>query len=69
MLIKLFNKSLEQQDTYKCAMQLNKDNSGFLFFNQILSYKQIQLLGCHFSLGNEERVQQHIKYRHAFARI
>ena len=48
MLIKLFNHALTTPKSYKCLMQLNKDNSGDLFINEILPYKQVQMLGCHF---------------------
>ena len=48
MLIKLFNSALNNPDTYRAQIQLNIDNSSDLFFNQILPYKQLQMLGCHF---------------------
>ena len=48
-------------------MQLNKDNSGDLFFNQVLPFKQLQLLGCHFKMGDPSRAEAHIKYRHRLA--
>ena len=56
VLIKLFNQSIVSRDTHKCQMQLNADNSGDLFFNQILPYKQLELLGCHFTQKHEDRV-------------
>ena len=68
MLIKLFNQAIESQDT-KCQMQTNKDNTGDLFFNQMLPYKQLQLLGCRFNLAPDQKVQEHIKYRHMVARL
>lgn len=50
-------------------MQLNSDNSGDMFFNHILPFKQLQLLGCHFSLAEMPKVEAQIKYRHRIARI
>lgn len=50
-------------------MQLNADNSGDLFFNQILSFKQLQILGCHFDLCAESTIQNHIKFRHRMAHL
>lgn len=69
MLIKLFNKAIDNPDTYRLATQLNRDNSADLFFNQILPYKQLQLLGIHFAIGEETRIEKHIKYRHQISRL
>jgi hypothetical protein len=64
MLIKLFNSAIATPDTFHLKIQLNIDNNMDLFFNQILPYKQLEMLGCHFNLLPEERIFQHIKYRH-----
>ena len=67
MLIKLFNQVISSPNTFKCQIQLNKDDSADLFMNQILPYKQLQLLGCHFELATEAKVHRHIKFRHHVA--
>ena len=41
MLIKLFNSAINTPESYRCQMQLNKDNSADLFINQVLPFKQI----------------------------
>ena len=56
MLIKLFNQAITNPDTYKCQVQLNRDNNAEMFFNQILPYKQLQLLGLTMLQGEEARV-------------
>mmetsp|Transcript_1689 Transcript_1689/g.2341 ORF Transcript_1689/g.2341 Transcript_1689/m.2341 type:complete len:124 (+) Transcript_1689:412-783(+) len=69
MLIRLFNSALQNPDTFRLQIQLNPNNSSDLFFNQILPYKQLQMLGCHFELLKEETVYRHIKYRHQLSLI
>jgi len=69
MLMKLFNAALNDPDKFRLQIQLNKDNSSDLFFNQVLPFKQLQMLGCHFELLEEARVFAHIKFRHQMARI
>ena len=50
-------------------MQMNKDNTGDLFFNQILEYKTLCLLASRFDVENEDRVKLHIKYRHKVTKM
>ena len=64
MLIKLFNQALESQKTFKCELQTNIDNSADLLFRQILPYKELNILQCHFTLGTDEMIQRHIKHRY-----
>ena len=56
MLIRLFNSALQNPDTFRLQIQLNVDNSSDLFFNQILPYKDLQMLGCHFQLLGDETI-------------
>ncbi len=46
-----------------------KDNSAVLLFNQLLGYKSLNLLNCAFTFEDDERVKQHIKYRHKLAKV
>ena len=69
MLIKLFNQAITNPSEYRCAIQLNIDNSASLFFLQVLPYKELKLLGCTFTLANEERIHLHNKFKHRIATI
>ena len=54
---------------YRCAIQLNIDNSASLFFLQVLPYKELKLLGCTFTLAEENRIHLHNKFKYRIARI
>ena len=56
MLIKLFNSAITNPSVYRCAIQLNLDNSASLFFLHVLPYKELKLLGCTFTLAEENRI-------------
>lgn len=64
MLIKLFNQVISDPEHIKCQLQLYKDNTGDLYFNQILDYKVLLLLQCRLEQGSEDKVQRLIKFRH-----
>ena len=73
MLIKLFNCVISQPDqqpaAYKCILNIKKDNTGELFFNQDLDFKNLCLLVAKFEVEQEEIVKLHIKYRHKVAKL
>ena len=39
MLIKLFNQTIQSPKTMKIQLQMNKDNTGDLFFQQVMEYE------------------------------
>ena len=69
MLIKLFNQAITNPSVFRCAIQLNIDYSASLFFNQVLPYKELKLLGCTFTRASEERIHLHNKFKHKIATI
>ena len=73
MLIKLFNCVISQPDqqpsAYKCVFNIKKDNTGELYFNQVLDFKNLCLLVAKFEVEQEDRVKLHIKYRHKVAKL
>jgi hypothetical protein len=54
MLIKLFNCVISQADqqpaAYKCIFNIKKDNTGELFFTQVLDFKNLCLLVARFEV-------------------
>jgi hypothetical protein len=69
MLIRLFNCVTAEPKSYKATLQILKDNTSVLYFNQILDFKSLTLFSCSFEVEDEDRVKMHIKYRHKLAKV
>ena len=65
-LIQLFNRARENPSVYKCNLQINELNDADFFFNQMLSFKTINLLSfkCYEFEPENEDINKHIKFRH-----
>lgn len=48
MLIKLFNGVIESPEMYNIQMDIMKDNEGILMFKRQMSFKEVDMLVCHF---------------------
>ena len=76
-LLKLFDNCQRLPSEYECRLVINPDNSARLLFSQRMLFgavqgeclKTIDLLTCACEVEDEEKVKQHIKYRHRLAQI
>jgi hypothetical protein len=76
-LLKLFDNCQRLPSEYECRLVINPDNSARLLFSQRMQFgavqgeclKTIDLLTCACEVEDEEKVKQHIKYRHRLAQI
>lgn len=69
MLIRLMNCAASEPKSYKTRLQILKDNTALLQFTQVFDYKQMSIFTCALEVEDEERIKQHIKFRHRFARV